>query len=83
MKLDISVVQHSADVQLALHADGRCYKLAQLGPDFVILDQPQQIFAQEAEIVMCVDGHESRWPVRLAEGASPSSHVTRIVARTR
>ncbi len=73
MKLNSPVVQHSADVRLSLHVNAETLDLAQLGRDFIILDTPQDIPAQEAEIVMSVDGYETRWPVFLPDGISQES----------
>jgi len=37
----------------------------QLGPDFVVLDDPLEHPPTDAELFMSVDGREDRWSVRL------------------
>lgn len=69
---------YSADVRLFLIVNGRTIKLGQLGPDFIVLSDPQELPAGEAEITMSVDGRESRWPVLLIHGANPNTPLTRI-----
>jgi len=42
--------------------------IAQMGPDFLILDNPIEHGPCVADVVLSVDGHENRWAVRLPEG---------------
>jgi hypothetical protein len=69
---------HSADVRMELRLDGHVLPIAQLGPDFLILTHPLDHPPAEAEIALSIDGHESRWPVRLHEGISATQRRTRI-----
>jgi hypothetical protein len=69
---------HSADVRMDLHVNGHVLPIAQLGPDFLILRNPVDHPPTDAEIALSIDGHESRWPVRLQEGLSVSQRRTRI-----
>ncbi len=69
---------HSAVVRINLVLNGHALPVAQLGPDFLILDTPADIPAEVADIVMSVDGEEERWKVRLPEGLRSSSHRVRI-----
>ncbi len=49
---------------------GASLPIAQMGPDFLLLDQPIDHPPGEATIVFSVDDNERRWPVRLPEGLS-------------
>jgi hypothetical protein len=69
---------HSADVRMELRIDGHVLPIAQLGPDFLILIHPLDHPPAEAEIALSIDGHESRWPVRLQDGMSATQRRTRI-----
>jgi hypothetical protein len=69
---------HSAVVRMELHLNGHVLPIAQLGPDFLVLATLIDHPAAEAEIVMSIDGHESRWPIRLLDGISPVQTRTRI-----
>jgi hypothetical protein len=61
---------HSAQVRMELHVNGHVLPIAQLGPDFLVLTNPIDHPPGDAEIAMSIDGHESRWPVRLLDGLS-------------
>jgi hypothetical protein len=65
---------------MALHLNGHVLPIAQLGPDFLILTNPVDHSPTEAQIAMSIDGHESRWSVRLHEGISTAQRRTRISA---
>lgn len=55
--------------------------IAQLGPDFLILETPADLSVNEAEIVLRVDANERRWSVRLPDGLSATAQRTRIAKR--
>jgi hypothetical protein len=59
---------HSANVVMALHLNGHALSIAQMGPDFLLLDEPAEHPAGIAQVFLSVDGHEERWAVRLPEG---------------
>lgn len=63
---------HSAIVEMTLIIGGVLHRIGQLGPDFLILENPFTAPPSKAEIVMDVDGHVDRWEVFLAKGVSPS-----------
>ena len=67
---DRGVAGYSSNVQLRLIIAGREYPLAQIGPDFVMLREPADLPSCDAEVVMMIDGHESRWPITLQHGAT-------------
>ena len=48
--------------------NGSVIPIAQMGPDFLLLDKTVDYPPGEATIVFCVDGSERRWAVRLPEG---------------
>jgi hypothetical protein len=63
---------------MELRVDGLILPIAQLGRDYIILASPVDHPPTDAEITLSIDGHESRWPVRLHEGTSVSQRRTRI-----
>jgi hypothetical protein len=67
----------SAHVRIHLHVNGQVFKIGQLGPDFIILDNPADQPPGEAEIAMSIDGRERRWPVRLPDGVRAGMVETR------
>jgi hypothetical protein len=69
---------HSADVRIQLSVDGHVFPVAQLGPDFLVLKTTVNHPPVEAEISMQIDGHESRWRVRLVDGILAGRRKTRI-----
>jgi hypothetical protein len=70
---------HSADVRISLLFNGHSIPVAQLGPGFLLLDEPSDHAPGEASIVMRVDQSERRWTVRLPSGISPDSKRVTIV----
>lgn len=68
---------YSADVRMRLHIDGRTFPIGQLGPDFVILDDPIDHPPSEAEISVSIDGRARIWRVELPEGVSTAKPLTR------
>ena len=51
--------------------NGSKFRVAQLGPDFLVLENAAEIDGR-AEIVLCVDGVMRRRPVQLQCGATPA-----------
>ena len=66
---------------MSLLVNGRAVPVAQLGPDFLLLDEPLDLPAGDASMVMHVDQEERRWNVRLPDGSSAASHRVAISAR--
>lgn len=58
---------------------GRTIQLAQVAPEFVILQQPMELAPSLAEIIVRVDGHENRSFVRLVDGIQASSLRVKVV----
>jgi hypothetical protein len=67
----------SSRVAMQLLVNGSSLPIAQMGPDFLLLDKPIDYPPCEAIIVFSVDDSERRWPVRLPDGlAVGREHVT-------
>jgi hypothetical protein len=71
-------VGYSADVRMHLSVGGRVFPIAQLGPDFIILDKPLDQPPASGEIVLLIDGSIRLWPVHLPDGISAGQSETRI-----
>ena len=65
---------------MQMSVNGYLLHIGQLGPDFVIIDDPKDHPPTDAEITVWIDGDESRWNVHLPEGISNTASRTRIVA---
>ena len=61
---------YSADVRMYLTIRGDVLRIAQLGPDFLILRNTAEYPPCEAEITISIDGDERRWRVYLPDGIS-------------
>ena len=59
---------HSAEVEMQLLLNGYTLPISHMGPGHIRLRQPTQHPPAEAEIVLMIDGHESKWRVMLPEG---------------
>jgi len=70
--------RYSADVRMQLCVNGHFFCIGQLGPDFLILDDPADHPPSEAEIVLSIDGRQRRWAVRLPDGVAAGKPETRI-----
>lgn len=65
---------HSAQVKIQLLIDGRSIPVAQLGPDFLLLDSAFNHPPDNARLVLQVDQNERNWAVRLPNGISAASN---------
>lgn len=63
---------------MQLCVNGDVLPIAQLGPDFLVLRGPANHPPCDAEIAMSIDGHESRWQVRLVDGIKAWRRKTAI-----
>ena len=68
---------------MQLFVNGHALKIAQLGPQFLMLDQPIENPPADAEILMSVDGKEDRWRVHLPDGISTTEPTTPISQASR
>ena len=64
---------------MELRLNGTVLAVSHLGPDFLILGEAVDHPPTQAEMIMSVDGHQSRWPVQLPAGVSTASRRTRIL----
>lgn len=69
---------HSAQVQIRLLVGNADLSVAQLGPDFLLVDTPGDLPPGEASIVMRVDESERHRSVSLPQGVSAASHRVTI-----
>lgn len=65
---------------MRLLVNGHSLPVAQMGPDFVLVDAPIKHEPATAIMVMQVDGVERRWDVHLPQGISAESTRVRIAA---
>ncbi len=66
-----------------LHVNGLTFKIDQMGPDFLFLGSPTNHPPTDAEIVMVVDGQETRWWVHLPDGIIADQQSTKLALRNR
>jgi hypothetical protein len=71
---------HSARVKMQLVINGGSIRVAQMGPDFLLLDEPIDHPPADASVVLQVDGRERRWNVLLPNGISAASKRVTIAA---
>ena len=69
---------YSADVQMTLCINGQSFRIGQLGPDFLILDDPADLPPSQGEIAVSIDGHIKRWQVHLPDGVSIANQICLI-----
>jgi hypothetical protein len=69
---------HSTDVRISLMFSGHSIPVAQLGPDFLLLDPPADHPPDPASILLRVDQSERRWDVRLPNDISAASQRVAI-----
>ena len=65
---------------MQLSVNDHVFVIGQLGPDFVILDDPIDHPPAEGEITLWIDDRERRWPVRLPVGINAQQGKTVISA---
>ena len=56
---------------MTLLLNGQTIPIAQMGPDFLVLDASGEHPPCVADVTLSLDGHEQRWSVRLPEGIRP------------
>jgi hypothetical protein len=69
---------HSAQVKMRLLLNGSSLPIAQMGPDFLILESATEHPPTDATLELCVDANERRWKVRLPNGISSASRTVTI-----
>jgi hypothetical protein len=71
---------HSADVKMRLLVGGHSIPVAQMGPDFVLLEAPVNHPPAQASVVLQVDQSERTWSVHLPHGISSGTKRVAIAA---
>jgi hypothetical protein len=71
---------HSAQVKMRLMVNGCSIPIAQMGPDFLLVDAPINHPPSDASVILQVDQSERRWNVHLPNGISAESKRIAIVA---
>jgi hypothetical protein len=62
---------YSADLEISLIIEGNRYRVAKLGPDYLILADAQEIRPGDSgKVVITVDGRSTAYEVVLFRGAS-------------
>jgi len=69
---------HSAQVKIDLLIDGASVPVAQLGPDFLILDAPFDHPPGNARLVLRVDQSDRQWNICLPDGISATANRVAI-----
>lgn len=75
-------IRHSAHVEMELRVDGEAFRVGQLGPGFLILRPSVELPPCIGEVLVRIDGHETRFPVRLDSGSSVRTPKTPIRSAT-
>jgi len=75
-----SSTTYSATVQMHLVIGARCLGIAQMGPEFMILEEPVDTPAGCGELVIQIDGNEKRRAIYLPDGVRSNDVRTRIAA---
>jgi hypothetical protein len=71
---------HSAQVKMRLLVNGHSIAVAQMGPDFLLVDAPINHPPGSASLILQVDQSERRWNVDLPEGMSATSKRVAIAS---
>jgi hypothetical protein len=69
---------YSATVRMHLLVGTQSLSVAQVGPDFIILEAPASLTPARAELVVEIDGTEERTPIFLPDGVRATDERTRI-----
>ncbi len=73
-----NITGHSAKIEMHLRVNGQTFSIGQLGPDFLILDDPADHPPARGEVMVSIDGRERRWSVWLPEGVRAGRGMTAI-----
>lgn len=69
---------YSAAVRMQMIVDARHFAVAQIGPDFLVLNEPLDASPTRAELVVQIDDSEKRRAIFLPDGVGASDERTRI-----
>jgi hypothetical protein len=78
MSTDLSLDRHSSVADFELLAHNRSYDVAQVAPEFLILETPTEIPPGPATLVIRLEGEEIRRQLTLPDGATCNSTRVRI-----
>jgi hypothetical protein len=70
---------HSAQVKMRLLFNGISLPIAQMGPGFLLVDEPIDHPPTDASVVLEIDQSERRWNVYLPKGISKNSDLIATV----
>jgi hypothetical protein len=78
-----SIVQsgHSALVKMHLFFNRSSVPIAQMGPDFIILEATAESQPCDAVLELNIDGRQRRWEINLPQGISTSSRTVEIARK--
>jgi hypothetical protein len=76
--IDLKSNGYSANVHMQLCVNGRTFRIGQLGPDFLILDDPTDLPPAIGEIIVSIDGRVRQWLVQLPDGVSSARQLCSI-----
>jgi len=71
---------YSTTVRMHLIVGAQCFAVAQVGPDFMILETPVDLPPTQGELVVRIDGDEKRRSIDLPHGARATDAETRIAS---
>jgi hypothetical protein len=80
MKTSSSYGGHSALVRMRLHLNGTSYRIAHMGPDFLLIESPTDQPPARATIEMQVDDSQRVWEVELPHGIKADNERVAIAA---
>ena len=69
---------YSAQVNIRLLVNGLSLPVAQMGPDFLLVESPVNHPPASASVILQVDQSERRWNVRLPNGISADQRRVEI-----
>jgi len=69
---------HTAQVKMRLLVNGSSIAVAQMGPDFLLVEAPINHPPGKASLVLQVDQSERRWNAHLPDGISTASRRVAI-----
>jgi hypothetical protein len=81
MTVPTSSTGYSANIRMQLRLNGDVFSVAQLGPDFLILDNPTDLPPGLGEIEVWIDGRHRRWTVQVPDGVRGGERETKISRR--
>lgn len=61
--------------------NGSSVPIAQMGPDFIILEGTSESQPCDAVLELNIDGHQRRWQINLPQGISASSRTVEIARK--